>query len=102
VTPNGQLVNTSNDLLLDGLRMESNALGALRTNAYGTRVINSRFELNGTGFLISPNRGLLVDVGAQDTRILTNIFSSDCVRILGAGTQRAFNIPPARDVAQCP
>ncbi|MGJ5819729.1 NosD domain-containing protein [Paludibaculum fermentans] len=99
-TPIG-LINTSNDLLIDGVRMESNYRGAVRTNAYGTRVTNSRFESNGLGSMTMPHRGLLVESQAQDARILTNIFSSDCIQIQNLSTQRAFNIPDDRNTTQC-
>lgn len=97
----GFLINSSNDLLLDGLRMESNAQAAVRTNAYGTRIVNSRFEQNGTANPATPSRGILVAAGAEETRILTNIFSSDCIANYGATTQRAFNMPSALNVQQC-
>ena len=45
-TPIGP-ANGSNDLLIDGVRMESNFRGAVRTNTFGTRIINNRFERNG-------------------------------------------------------
>ena len=95
------IVNASNDLLIDGVRMESNYGGAVRTDAYGTRIINSRFESNGFGSLALPNRGILVDRDAQETRVLTNLFSSDCIQIENPETQRAFNIPDNRNTAQC-
>lgn len=95
------LIDSSNDLLIDGVRMESNFRGAVRTNAYGTRITNSRFEYNGLGSFSLPHRGLLVETQAQDARILTNIFSSDCIQILSPSTQRAFNIPDDRNTSQC-
>ncbi len=95
------VIDTSNDLLIDGVRMESNFRGAVRTNAYGTRVTNSRFESNGLGNFSTPYRGLLVEAQAQDARVLTNIFSSDCIQVLNATAQRAFNIPGDRNTAQC-
>lgn len=94
-------INTSNDLLIDGVRMESNSGGAVRTNAYGTRVTNSRFESNGLGNLQVPHRGLFVAAGGDEARILTNIFSSDCIQIANPTAQRAFNVPADRDTAQC-
>ena len=93
--------NASNDLLIDGVRMESNALGAVRTDAYGTRILNSRFEWNGVGNRVMPHRSILVDRDAAEVRILTNVFSSDCIQVENGTTQRAFNIPDDRNTAQC-
>lgn len=94
-------VNGSNDLLIDGVRMESNFRGAVRTNTYGTRITNLRLEGNGNGNFSFPNLGLLVDQHAQDARILTNLTSGDCIRDVGTDTQRAFNIPASQDTAEC-
>lgn len=94
-------VNGSNDLLIDGVRMESNFRGAVRTNTYGTRITNLRLEGNGKGNFSFPNLGLLVDRHAQDARILTNLISGDCIRDVGTDTQRAFNIPASQDTAEC-
>ncbi len=101
-TENGQPISIdgSNDLLIDGTRMESNIRGAVRTNTYGTRITNSRLEGNGKGNFSFPNLGLLVDRQAQDARILTNQ-GDDCIRDVGTGTQRAFNIPASQDTAEC-
>lgn len=100
---NGQPISIDggNDLLIDGVRMESNSRGAIRTNTYGTRVTNSRLEGNGKGNFSFPNLGLLVDQHAQEARILTNLTSGDCIRDVGTGTQRAFNIPASQDTAEC-
>jgi hypothetical protein len=95
------IINSSNDLLIDGVRMESNFRGAVRTNAYGTRIMNSRFEGNGLGSFGLPHRGILVDTHGEHARILTNMMSSDCIRIQNATAQRAFNIPAQVDVEQC-
>jgi len=94
-------INTSNDLLLDGLRLESNHRGAVRINNYGSRISNSRFEFNGKGSLTYPFRGLWVDSQAQETRILTNYFSGNCILDNGNATSRAFNIPSTYDTDEC-
>jgi hypothetical protein len=94
-------VNGSNDLLIDGVRMEFNFRGAVRTNTYGTRVTNTRMEGNGKGNFSLPNAALLVDTKADQTRILTNLFSGNCIEDKGTGTQRAFNIPAAFDTEEC-
>lgn len=95
------IANSSNDLLVDGVRMESNYRGAIRTDAYATRIINSRFESNGLGSFAVPHRGILIDSDAANARILTNYFSSDCIQIASATTQRGFNIPAELNTAQC-
>lgn len=84
--------DTSNDLLIDGVRLESNKLGGVRTNAYGTRIVNSRLEFNGHGGIALSHHGVLVDSMAQQTRIQTNLLSGNCIDDLGAGTQMDFNI----------
>jgi hypothetical protein len=94
-------ISNSNDLRIDGACLESSYQGAVRTDAYDTRIVNSRFESNGRGSLTMPNRGILVAGDAQETRILTNVFSNDCIRIENAATERSFNIPDNRNTAQC-
>ncbi|MGH8611227.1 MAG: right-handed parallel beta-helix repeat-containing protein [Gammaproteobacteria bacterium] len=94
-------IDGSNDLLIDGVRMESNFRGAVRTNTYGTRITNSRLEGNGKGNFSFPKLALLMDQHAQEARILTNLSSGDCIRDVGTGTQRAFNIPASQDTAEC-
>lgn len=84
--------NTSNDLLIDGVRLESNATGGIRSNAYGTRVTNTRLKFNGHGTGATGYHGILVDSGAEQTRLLTNLFSSNCIEDLGLETEQAFNI----------
>jgi len=83
-------IEGSNDLLIDGVRIESNAGGAIRTDTYGVRITNSRFELNGLG---NSQIAILADEDAQETRILTNLFSGNCIDNRSISTQRAFNIP---------
>ena len=89
-----------NDLLVDGVRMESNRQGAIRTAANSTRIINNRFEFNGqdAGF-----RAILVESEAAHTRILTNYFSGNCIEIEqgNATTLRAFNMPATMNAALC-
>lgn len=99
----GISVSMSNDLLVDGVRMESNFRAAIRAAAQGTRIINNRFEGNGRGnFQLSPSKpGILVTTTAQDTRILTNLFEGDCILDEGTTTERAFNIPSSRNVTEC-
>lgn len=90
-----------NDLLIDGVRMESNRQGAIRAAADSARIINNRFEFNGqdAGF-----RAILVESDAVHTRILTNYFSGNCLEIEpgSVGTQRAFNMPASMNMAVCP
>ncbi len=88
----GEEWNTSNDLLIDGVRMESNSKGGVRTNAYGTRIINTRLEFNGHGSRAPDFQGILVDSDAEKTRILSNLLSSNCIDDLGVDTEQAFNI----------
>ncbi len=87
-----ELWRTSNDLLIDGVRLESNSKGGIRTNAYATRIINTRLEFNGHGSGAPNYHGVLVDQSAEKTRILTNILSSNCIHNLGSETEQAFNI----------
>lgn len=84
--------DTSNDLLIDGVRIESNGEGGIRTNAYGTRIINSRLEFNGHGSGAPDFQGILVERGAKSARILTNLFSGNCINNLGVDTELGFNI----------
>ncbi len=84
--------DTSNDLLIDGVRMESNGTGGVRNNAYGTRITNTRLEFNGHGSDASHYHGILVDTGAKQTRVLTNYFSGNCIENLGINTEQSFNI----------
>ncbi|MDR4515614.1 right-handed parallel beta-helix repeat-containing protein [Nitrosomonas sp.] len=99
-TPLGK-INSSNDLLLDGLRLERNQRGAVRFIAYGSRLINSRLEGNGKLSFSYPYRAILVDKHATETRILTNYFSGNCVQDHGIGTIRDFNIPSSYNTAEC-
>jgi len=64
----------------------------VRTNAYGTRIMNTRLEFNGHGSRAPDFQGILVDSNAKKTRILSNLFSSNCIDDLGADTEQAFNI----------
>ncbi|MDR4515615.1 right-handed parallel beta-helix repeat-containing protein [Nitrosomonas sp.] len=91
-------INGSNDLLLDGLRMESNKSGAVRFNSYGSRIENSRLEANGVD---KYGRAILVDTHAEQTRILTNYFSGNCIQDDGLETRRSFNIPSLFDREEC-
>lgn len=91
------LWDTSNDLLIDGVRMESNGMGGIRTNAHSTRMINTRLEFNGHGQGAPLFQGILVDESAQNARILTNYFSGNCIQNLGIHTDMAHNI----DAEQC-
>ena len=72
--------------------MESNGMGGIRTNAYGTRIINTRLEFNGHGSGAPDFQGVLVDSGAEKTRIFTNLFSGNCMNNLGTDTEQDFNI----------
>lgn len=103
VVENGKTVTirSSNDLLIDGVRMESNKRGAVRTNAYGTRVTNTRMEGNGMANPALPRVALLVDTRGEDARILTNLLSGNCIEDRGTSTQRAFNIPASFDTEEC-
>jgi hypothetical protein len=83
-------IDGSNDLLIDGVRMESNRSGAIRTDAHGVRITNARFELNGLG---NSHIAILTDQDAQETRILTNLFSGNCIDNQSTSTYGAFNIP---------
>ena len=94
----GNLVSASNDLLIDGVRMESNVQAAIRTASYFTRIVNNRFEGNGKAFLPGSLPAVRVEAAATGTRILTNMFQEpvvDCLRNFSATTQQAFNFPAA-------
>lgn len=75
----------SNDLLLDGNRMESNGQGAVRLGSYGAMLVHNRFESNNA-------LGVLVDGSASSSRLLTNVFSTDVVVDLGVDTVCAYSI----------
>ena len=87
----GIYVSSSNDVLIDGNRFESNAQGAVLVDSYSTVVTHNRFELNGAS---AQNEAIRVTPAGQDTRILANLFSSSEVTDLGMDTQCAFNIGP--------
>jgi len=89
---------TSNDLLIDGVRMESNGYAAIRTAAYSTRIINNRFEGNGAAAGLGFDPAVVVTNQAVMTRVLTNLFGStaaDCILNQGASTQMSLNMPAA-------
>lgn len=89
---NNEIWEESNDLLIDGVRLESNGMGGIRTNARATRITNTRLEFNGHGIGAPDYQGIRVDKNARQTRILTNLFSSNCIVNLGSNTKIAFNI----------
>ena len=94
-TPIGT-VDTSNDMLIDGVRMESNAHAAVRTAGYATRITNARFEGNGASAGQAFRPAVRVASAAWGTRVLTNLFGSqsvDCLWNQGTATQQGFNIP---------
>jgi hypothetical protein len=94
-TPIGT-VDTSNDMLIDGVRMESNAHAAVRTAAYATRITNARFEGNGASAGMPFHPAVRVTSAAWGTRVLTNLFNSpsvDCLWNQGTSTLQGFNIP---------
>ncbi|MCH9696602.1 MAG: hypothetical protein K0U68_00705 [Gammaproteobacteria bacterium] len=86
------LWDTSNDLLIDGVRMESNGMGGIRTNAHSTRIINTRLEFNGHAMGAPLFQGVLLDESALNARLLTNYFSGNCIQNLGIQTEMAHNI----------
>lgn len=90
--PGDELWQESNDLLIDGVRLESNGMGGIRTNARATRITNTRLEFNGHGIGAPQYQGIRVDSNARQTRILTNMFSSNCIVNLGQNTKTDFNI----------
>lgn len=96
---------TSNDLLVDGVRMECNGHAAVRTAAYATRIINNRFEGNGADAGLAFRPAVQVTSNANGTRLLTNLFTGtqvDCLLDQGVDSQRAFNIPAAASCAPGP
>lgn len=74
----------SNDLLLDGNRFESNAVGAVRLGSHSAIVVHNRFESNN-------NLGVRVETTGVGNRLMTNVFSSDLVVDLGTDTVCMFN-----------
>lgn len=78
----------NNDVLIDGNRLESNQLGAIQVYSFGTVVTHNRFESNGTA---AQHEGVSVRASAQDTRVLTNYFSSDIITDAGTATRCALN-----------
>jgi len=87
----------NNDVLFDGNRLESNHLGGFRLYTLGTVLTNNRLEFNGAG---GAWHGVQVEPGAVQSRILTNLFSTDVIADGGAGTKCAFNINVA-EPASC-
>ncbi len=87
---------TSNDLLIDGVRMESNGHAAIRSAAHSTRIINNRFEGNGAAAGQAFQPAVHLTGAAQVGRVLTNLFggtSADCLWNQAVGTQQALNMP---------
>jgi Right handed beta helix region len=78
----------NNDVLVDGNRLESNQLGAIQVYSYATVVTHNRFESNGTA---AQHEGVSVRPSAQETRVLTNYFSSDIITDAGTATRCALN-----------
>ena len=78
----------NNDVLIDGNRLESNQLGAIQVYGFGTVVTHNRFELNGAA---AQQQGVSVLPSAQETRVLTNYFSSDIITDAGTATRCALN-----------
>lgn len=87
----------NNDVLFDGNRLESNQLGGFQLFTLGTVLANNRLEFNGQA---GAWHGVEVRPGAQETRILSNIFSTDIIDDAGAATRCAFNINVA-EPASC-
>ena len=87
----------NNDVLFDGNRLESNQLGGFQLHTFGTVLANNRLEFNGQG---GAWHGVEVRASAQQTRILSNIFSTDVIADAGAATRCAFNINVA-EPASC-
>ena len=92
----GHDANTSNDLLIDGVRMESNGQAAIRSAAHSTRIVNNRFEGNGAAAGLAYRPAVHLTGAAQSARVLTNLFGgtgADCLRNQGVSTQTSLNIP---------
>lgn len=92
----GHDADGSNDLLIDGVRMESNRRAAIRTAAHSTRIVNNRFEGNGKAVLTGYRPAVVVTNKAVEARVLTNLGWSnkvDCLDIDSSTTQSAFNMP---------
>lgn len=58
-----------NNNVIDGVRMESNQLAAIRTNTDSTHITHNRFERN----------GVLIDTDATATTLISNYYSSSRV-----------------------
>jgi hypothetical protein len=64
----GALILDSRDVLIDGVRMESNGIAAIWTNGQNSNLTNNYFEGNGGG-----NRtAVIIEVDATDTRLAGN------------------------------
>ena len=63
----------------------------MRLGSYGAMLMNNRFESNNDG-AGGPSIGVQVDPGAQRTRIISNIFSTDTVVDQGEDTVCLANI----------
>jgi hypothetical protein len=74
----------SNDLLLDGNRFESNAVGAVRLGSHSAMLTHNRFESNN-------GVGVRIDASGVGNRLITNVFSSDLVQDLGVDTVCEFS-----------
>ncbi|MDI3287469.1 right-handed parallel beta-helix repeat-containing protein [Polyangium sp. 15x6] len=76
----------NNDHLFSGNRFEGSLVGAMMLGSYATMVENNRFESNGYN-------GVYITGSATETRVHSNVFSSDVVNNQSLGTRCGFNIP---------
>ncbi|MDC3957030.1 right-handed parallel beta-helix repeat-containing protein [Polyangium jinanense] len=76
----------NNDHLFSGNRFEGSLVGAMMLGSYATIVENNRFESNGYN-------GVYITGSATETRVHSNVFSTDVVNDQGQGTRCDLNIP---------
>lgn len=92
-------VSSSNDVLIDGNRFESNTQGGIQVNAVeGALISNNRFESNGVTVQFE---GIQIWPTATHTRVLTNYFSTSTVSDYGFNTQCAFNVKAVGNPLPC-
>ncbi len=85
------ILGPANDQVISGTRFEGSQQGAVRLGSYGAVLMNNRFESNNDG-AGEGSIGVRVDSGAQRTRIISNIFSTDTVVDQGEDTVCLANI----------
>ena len=85
----------ANDHLLDGNRMESNGLGAIKNRSSFANLTNNRIEGNGHTNLTGTYLGIYNAPTATGIRIIGNLFEGNVISDKGSSSVCAFNVGPS-------